>query len=78
MTYGKSVSGYCIAFIKRLDEGLKLQLLEQKLSFLRVYAFKFVDKNLIEGTQARWSSMPIFIVVRYCCARVMNAACENA
>ena len=28
--YGKSVPGYCITFIKRLDGGLRLQRLEQK------------------------------------------------
>ena len=30
--YGKSGSDYCITFIKRLDEGLRQQLLGQKLS----------------------------------------------
>ena len=30
LCHGKSGPGYCIAFIKRLDQGLRLQLLKQK------------------------------------------------
>ena len=34
LPYGKSGHGYCITFIKRLDDGVKWQLLGQKPSAL--------------------------------------------
>ena len=46
LCHGKSGSGYCITFMKRLDDCLRLQLLEQKpLISFRLYIYIF-DKNL--------------------------------
>ena len=45
--YGKSGPNYwyCIKFIQRLDEGLRLQLLGKNLKLLPSYTFKLVSKN---------------------------------
>ena len=37
---------FCITFIKRLDEGRKVQLLRQNFTFLPGYTLKVVGKNL--------------------------------
>ena len=43
--YGKSSAGYFITSIKILDEGLRWQLLGQKIWFYPGYTFKFVGRN---------------------------------
>ena len=47
--YGKSGPGYCISFIKRLDDGLGYQLLGQKSFILLGCGFKLVGKNWMRG-----------------------------
>ena len=57
------LSCYCIKFKKRLDEGLRLQLLAKNLEFLSGYIFKLIGKNLNEGVQAPWSSLIILVLI---------------
>ena len=47
--YGKSGSGYCIMFIKRLDEGLTLQVLIQNPLFYPGGICKLVAKKELRG-----------------------------
>ena len=49
LPYGKSAPGYCIAFMKRLDEGLKRNLLDKTLNFTRVTHINRTAKTELMG-----------------------------
>ena len=69
--YGKYGAGYCITFIKSLDENLRLQFLGQIPLISPWLFFKLVGKYWIKGV--RWPSgrqyyLLLITVVRvYCC-----------
>ena len=68
------VTGYCIKFLKRLNDGLRLQLLGQKTGFLTGYTFKLVDKNFELGGQGPWwlSFLLLIFVIRVYVKRNCN------
>ena len=51
VSHGKSDPGYCITFIKRLDENLRKQLLGQKLPNFMGYTFTLVEKIELMGLE---------------------------
>ena len=61
--YDKSATGQCFKFMKRLDEGLRKQLLKQKSQFHPDYTSKLVGKNLLEWARAPWLSILLLITV---------------
>ena len=75
MPYGKSGPGYWIAFIERLDEGLKLQLVRQKFLILAGIYIQITWQKLSYGDLALWSS--ILLLNEYCCMQKMLKETET-
>ena len=60
--YGEAGTGDCITFIRRLDEGLMLQLLEKKLNFTAVIHLNWLAKIKLTA-RAPWPSILKLITV---------------